>query len=153
MAAENQVVLDIPFQKQIGSILFGGEGFILQKLYGEGTAWIYSAGDIIEFTLVPGQMLKVATGNVVAWEGSVNYDIGTVGGVRTAIFGGEGLFVTTLTGPGKVLLQSMTMQKLVGSIIPLLPKPRSGSAGHHVAAPAPAAHHGGFHVTIGGGHH
>lgn len=98
-------------------------------------------------------MLKVATGNVVAWEGTVNYDIGTVGGIKTAIFGGEGLFVTTLTGPGKVLLQSMTMPKLVGSIIPLLPKPQSGGEGHYLAAPAPAPQHSGFHVTIGGGHH
>ncbi|HRR66957.1 MAG TPA: TIGR00266 family protein [Methanomassiliicoccales archaeon] len=120
LAAEASVALDIAFQRKFGAALFGGEGLILQKVYGEGTAFISGAGDFIEYNLLPGQSLKVSTANVAAWEASVSYDIQSLG-VKTALFGGEGLFVTTLTGPGKVVVQSMTMSKLANSILPYLP--------------------------------
>ena len=120
LAAEASVALDIAFQRKFGAALFGGEGLILQKVYGEGTVFISGAGDFIEYNLLPGQSLKVSTANVAAWEASVSYDIQSLG-VKTALFGGEGLFVTTLTGPGKVVVQFMTMSKLANSILPYLP--------------------------------
>ncbi|HOO03425.1 MAG TPA: TIGR00266 family protein [Methanomassiliicoccales archaeon] len=120
LAAEASVALDIAFQRKFGAALFGGEGLILQKVYGEGTVFISGAGDFIEYNLLPGQSLKVSTANVAAWEASVSYDIQSLG-VKTALFGGEGLFVTTLTGPGKVVVQSMTISKLANSILPYLP--------------------------------
>jgi len=82
--------------------------------------FISGAGDFIEYNLLPGQSLKVSTANVAAWEASVSYDIQSLG-VKTALFGGEGLFVTTLTGPGRIVLQSMTMSKLANSLVPYLP--------------------------------
>jgi uncharacterized protein (TIGR00266 family) len=126
LAAEQAVDLDIAFQKRFGAALFGGEGFVLQSLKGEGTVFINACGDFIEYNLQPGQMMKVSTAHTVAWESSVSYDIQAVGGVKTALFGGEGLFVTTLRGPGRVILQSMTLAKLANSLIPFLPKNDSG---------------------------
>lgn len=120
LAAESKVTLDIAFQRKFGAALFGGEGLILQKVQGEGTVFIAAAGDIIEYNLLPGQVMKVSTANVVAWESSVSYDIQSLG-IKTALFGGEGLFVTTLTGPGRILLQSMTLSKLANSLVPYLP--------------------------------
>ncbi len=90
LAAEASVALDIAFQRKFGAALFGGEGLILQKVYGEGTVFISGAGDFIEYNLLPGQSLKVSTANVAAWEASVSYDIQSLG-VKTALFGGEGL--------------------------------------------------------------
>jgi uncharacterized protein (AIM24 family) len=90
---------------------------------GQGTAFLHCCGDIIEMTLKPGEVVKVQTGLVVGFDNTVSYDIALAGGIATALFGGEGLFVTTLTGPGKVVLQSMDIEKLVASIIPYLPKP------------------------------
>ncbi len=118
--------MDIAFQKRLGATFFGGEGFVLQRFWGEGTVFLYAPGDLSEFTLAPGQTLKVSTGHVVGWEASANYDIQTVGGIKTALLGGEGLFVTTLTGPGKVILQSMTLEKLATALVPFLPKQTSG---------------------------
>jgi len=120
LAAEANVVLDIALQRKFGAALFGGEGLILQKVHGEGIVFISGSGDFIEYNLLPGQSLKVSTANVAAWEASVSYDIQSLG-IKTALFGGEGLFVTTLTGPGKVVVQSMTMSKLANSILPYLP--------------------------------
>ena len=122
LCAEDSVQMDIAFQRKLGATFFGGEGFILQQLSGSGAAFINATGDLIEMDLQPGQVLKISTGNVVGWQSTVSYDIQAVGGIKTAFFGGEGLFVTTLTGPGKVLLQSMTASKLAMSIYPFLPK-------------------------------
>ena len=116
------------FQRKFGAILFGGEGLILQRFWGDGTVFIHAPGDLIEYELRAGQTLKVSSGHAVGWEGSVAYDIQTVGGIKTAFFGGEGLFVTTLTGPGKVLLQSMTLGKLATALVPFLPQQTSGGA-------------------------
>jgi len=120
LAAEAAVSLDIAFQRKFGAALFGGEGLVLQKVQGEGTVFIAGSGDFIEYNLLPGQVMKVSTANVAAWEASVSYDIQSLG-VKTALFGGEGLFVTTMTGPGRIVLQSMTMSKLAASLVPFLP--------------------------------
>lgn len=112
LAAQTTVTLNIAFVKRLGAGLFGGEGFILEKLTGPGTVFIHAGGDHIEFELKPGEALQIDTGCVVGFDESVSYDIQFVGGIKTAIFGGEGLFLTTLTGPGKVIVQSMTLEKL-----------------------------------------
>ena len=110
--AESSVKLDIAFTKKLGAGLFGGEGFILQKLTGPGTAFIHGGGDFIEFVLAPGEVLQVDTGCIVAFDESVHYDVQFAGGIATSIFGGEGLFLATLTGPGRAIVQSMTLSKL-----------------------------------------
>ena len=112
LCAQSTVTLNIAFTKRLGTGLFGGEGFILERLTGPGTAFIHAGGDHIEFTLGPGEVLQVDTGCIVAFEESVDYDIQYVGGIKRAIFGGEGLFLATLTGPGKVIVQSMTLEKM-----------------------------------------
>jgi uncharacterized protein (TIGR00266 family) len=128
LCAEDGVELDIAFQKRLGAAFFGGEGFILQKLYGKGTAFIHACGDFIEMTLAPGQKIKVDTGSVVGWDASVTYDIQVAGGIKTSLFGGEGLFLTTLTGPGKIILQSMTLANLANALRPFLPT-QGGTSG------------------------
>lgn len=112
VCAQSSTRVDIAFVKKIGSGLFGGEGFILEKITGPGTAFIHAGGDFVEFTLGPGEVLQVDTGCIVAFEESVDYDVQFAGGIKTAIFGGEGLFLATLRGPGKVIIQSMTLEKL-----------------------------------------
>jgi uncharacterized protein (TIGR00266 family) len=110
--AQTTVQLNIALVKKLGAGFFGGEGFILEKLTGPGMVFIHGGGDFLEFTLRPGEILQVDTGCIVAFDESVNYDIQFVGGIKTAIFGGEGLFLATLTGPGRVIVQSMTLEKL-----------------------------------------
>jgi uncharacterized protein (TIGR00266 family) len=106
----------IAFNKKIGAGFFGGEGFILQRLDGDGKAFVHACGTIIKKELEPGETLRVDTGCLVALEQTVNYDIQFVGNVKTAIFGGEGLFFATLTGPGKVYLQSLPFSRLADRI-------------------------------------
>jgi uncharacterized protein (TIGR00266 family) len=119
LCAEQSVQLNIAMVKKIGAGFFGGEGFILEKLTGPGKAFIHAGGDQIEFDLKPGETLQVDTGCVVGFEESVAYDIQLAGGIKTALFGGEGLFLTTLTGPGKVIVQSMTLEKLRRELSPV----------------------------------
>lgn len=126
LCAEEGVKLDIAFQKRLGATFFGGEGFILQHLSGEGMVFLHAAGDLVEIDLTPGQVYKVSTAHVVGWEPSVTYDIQAVGGIKTALFGGEGLFMTTLTGPGKVIIQSMTLAQLANAVMPFFPTQSSG---------------------------
>ena len=121
LCSEPGVDLDIAFTKRLRSGVFGGEGFILQRLSGKGTAFLHCCGDIMEMTLAPGEVVKVETGLVVGFESTVDYSIALAGGVRTAFFGGEGLFLATLTGPGRVILQSMDVAKLATSLVPYLP--------------------------------
>lgn len=128
LCAEDAVDLDIAFQKRLGATLFGGEGFILQRCRGEGIMFIHATGDFVEFELAPGQMTKASTAHCVGWESSVDYDIQSVGGIKTALFGGEGLFITTLRGPGRVVLQSLTTAKLANALTPYLPKETSGNS-------------------------
>jgi uncharacterized protein (TIGR00266 family) len=112
ICAQSSVQLSIAFVKKLGAGFFGGEGFILEKLTGPGTAFIHGGGDFVEFTLQPGETLQVDTGCIVGFDESVTYDVQFVGGIKTALFGGEGLFLATLTGPGRVIIQSMTLEKL-----------------------------------------
>ena len=125
LGSETTVKLDMALQKRMGSMLFGGEGLILQRLSGTGRAFVHACGDLNVVDLAPGQQYKVSTANAVAWEESVSYDITAVGGIKTALFSGEGLFVTTLTGPGRIVIQSMTLGDLAESLIPYLPQSSS----------------------------
>ena len=118
VCAQDTVQLNIAFVKKLGVGFFGGEGFVLERLTGPGTVFIHGGGDFIDFTLAAGEMLQVDTGCVVAFDEGVNYDIQFVGGIKTAIFGGEGLFLATLTGPGRVIVQSMTLDKLRRELAP-----------------------------------
>jgi uncharacterized protein (AIM24 family) len=119
LCAQTSVQLSIAFVKRIGAGLFGGEGFILQKLTGPGAVFVHGGGDFVEFTLAPGEALQVDTGCVVGFDASVSYDVQFAGGIKTAIFGGEGIFLTTLTGPGRVIVQSMTLEKLRRELHPV----------------------------------
>lgn len=112
ICAQPTVQLSVALVKKIGAGMFGGEGFILEKLTGPGLAFIHGGGDFVEFNLAPGEVIQVDTGCIVAFDESINYDIQLAGGVKTALFGGEGLFLATLTGPGRAIIQSMTLAKL-----------------------------------------
>ncbi|MCC3866300.1 TIGR00266 family protein [Terrisporobacter petrolearius] len=121
LAAESSVELKTIFNKKMGTGFFGGEGFILQELRGRGTAFLEVDGDAIEMNLAPGEVIKIDTGNLVGFEDSVKYEVEFVKGIGNVLFGGEGLFLTKLTGPGKVVLQTMNMNEFalrVGSYIP-----------------------------------
>ncbi len=117
LCAARGIDINVAFTKRIGAGLFGGEGFILQRLDGDGLAFIHAGGTIIERELAPGQRLRVDTGCLVAFAPSVKYDIQFVGGFKNALFGGEGLFLATVTGPGKVYLQSLPFSRLADRII------------------------------------
>jgi len=112
VCAQTTVELNIALVKKLGAGFFGGEGFILQKLTGPGLAFIHGGGDFVNFQLGPGETLQVDTGCIVAFDEGVNYDIQFVGSIKTGLFGGEGLFLATLTGPGRVIVQSMTLEKM-----------------------------------------
>ncbi len=127
LCAESTVDMDLAFQKKMGSVFFGGEGFVLQKFTGTGTCFIHAAGDFTVVDLKPGQQYKVSTSHAVAWEDTVDYDISSSGSLKTALFSGEGLFVTTLTGPGKIVLQSLSLHDLAGALYPFMPKPSRSS--------------------------
>ena len=117
LCAAKGVQIGIAFQKKIGAALFGGEGFIMQRLTGDGLAMIHAGGTIIEKELAHGETLKLDTGCLVALMPSVNYDIQFAGGIKNALFGGEGLFLATLTGPGKVWMQSLPFSRLAGRVL------------------------------------
>jgi TIGR00266 family protein len=129
LCAAKGVSVGIAFQKRLGTGLFGGEGFIMQRLTGDGWAFVHAGGTLYERTLAPGEMLRVDTGCIVAFQRTVDYDIQFVGGIKTALFGGEGLFFATLRGPGKVWLQSLPFSRLAGRIIAGAPKTGSGGRG------------------------
>jgi uncharacterized protein (TIGR00266 family) len=125
LAAQPSVELSATMTRGIAAGLFGGEGFILQRLYGAGTVFLEIDGSLVERTLAPGQTIKVDTGNVAAFEESVNYQTEMVKGFKNILFGGEGLFLTTLTGPGKVWLQTMTLPSFAKRLLPFIPKSSS----------------------------
>ena len=122
LCAAKGVAISIAFQKKIGVGLFGGEGFILQRLQGDGLAFIHAGGTLVEKTLPAGARLRVDTGCLVAMQPSIDYDVEFVGGVKNALFGGEGLFLATLAGPGRVWLQSLPLSRLADRIIASAPK-------------------------------
>jgi uncharacterized protein (TIGR00266 family) len=117
LCAAKGVAVGIELQRRLGTGLFGGEGFIMQKLEGDGMAFVHAGGMVVEKNLEVGEVLKVDTGCVVAYTGRVDFDIEFVGGIKNTLFGGEGLFFATLRGPGKVWLQSLPISRLADRIL------------------------------------
>lgn len=142
LAAAKGVSVGIEFQKKVGAGFFGGEGFIMQKLEGDGMTFVHAGGTIHKKVLEPGETLKVDTGCLVAMTGSVDYNIEFVGGVKTAMFGGEGLFFATLRGPGEVWIQSLPFSRLASRIFAAAPQ-KGGSKGEGSVA-------GGLFDLLGG---
>lgn len=121
MCAENSVKMEMHFRKRLGAGFFGGEGFILQKVTGPGTVFLEIPGEVRGYTLKAGQTLKVDPGHIAIFEPSVSYDVAMVKGVSNILFSGEGLFLATLTGPGRVWLQTMPIANLAGKIAKYIP--------------------------------
>ncbi len=121
LAAAKGVSIGIAFQRRLGVGLFGGEGFIMQRLQGDGWAFVHAGGTLHERTLAPGEIIRVDTGCIVGFQPSVNYEIQYVGKIKSALFGGEGLFFATLTGPGRIWLQSLPLSRLANRIIAAVP--------------------------------
>jgi uncharacterized protein (AIM24 family) len=117
LCAAKGVSVGIEFQRKLGTGLFGGEGFIMQKLEGDGMAFVHAGGFIMERTLQPGEQLRVDTGCLVAYTKDIDYDIEFVRGIKNAVFGGEGLFFAKLRGPGKVWLQTLPVSRLASRIL------------------------------------
>jgi uncharacterized protein (TIGR00266 family) len=129
VCAAKGVSIGIAFQKRLGAGFFGGEGFIMQRLQGDGMAFVHAGGTLAERPLQAGQTLRVDTGCIVAFEPSVSYDIQFVGRIKSALFGGEGLFFATLTGPGRVWLQSLPFSRLADRILAAAPRHGGDSKG------------------------
>jgi uncharacterized protein (TIGR00266 family) len=121
LVAAKGISLGIAFQRKLGVGLFGGEGFIMQRLQGNGWAFVHAGGTLMERTLAPGELLRIDTGCIVALQPSVNYEIEYVGKVKSALFGGEGLFFATLRGPGKIWLQSLPLSRMANRIVSAVP--------------------------------
>ncbi len=126
LCAAKGVSIGIAFTRRFGAGLFGGEGFILQRLQGDGWCFVHAGGTLEEITLAQGQTLRVDTGCIVAMQPSVDYDIQLAGGIKTMLFGGEGLFLATLRGPGKVWLQSLPFSRLASRIYAAAPQTGGG---------------------------
>lgn len=124
MTAESSVDLKMEFTRRIGAGFFGGEGFFLQRITGPGKAFLEITGEVTEYNLKEGQTLRVDPGYIGAFEPTVNYDIERVKGIKNMFFGGEGIFLATLSGPGKVWLQSMPLQNLAMKIASKIPAKR-----------------------------
>jgi uncharacterized protein (TIGR00266 family) len=129
LVAAKGVSIGIAFQRKIGAGLFGGEGFIMQRLQGDGLAFVHAGGTLMQRDLKPGESLRIDTGCIVAFQPSVSYDIQYVGKIKTAMFGGEGLFFATLQGPGRVWLQSLPLSRLAGRIMAAVPGMGRGGRG------------------------
>lgn len=117
LCAAKGVSVGIEFQRKLGTGLFGGEGFIMQKLEGDGMCFVHAGGHVEERELFPGEMLKIDTGCIVAFTKDIEYDIQFVGGIKNTLFGGEGVFYATLKGPGKVWIQTLPISRLAGRIL------------------------------------
>lgn len=124
LCAEDSIQTSVAFTKKLSAGFFGGEGFILQKAEGNGHLFLEVDGDPIQKDLAPGEVLKVDTGNVVAFQPSVSYEIETVKGLGNIFLGGEGLFLTKLVGPGRVILQSQNFKDFANRLIPFMPQPK-----------------------------
>lgn len=129
LAAIGNVDLSVAFTKRFGAGLFGGEGFLLQKISGTGLVFLHAGGNMLEFNLAPGETLRVDTGCIVSLADTVTYDIQFVGGFRNALFGGEGLFYATLTGPGHVVLQTLPFSRLANRIAAAIGSTKEESKG------------------------
>ena len=121
LAAESGVELSVFFQKKLGSGFFGGEGFIMQRLSGQGTAFLEFDGHVVDYELQPGQQIVVDTGYLAAMEGTCSIEVRTVPGLKNMVFGGEGLFNTVVTGPGRVWLQTMPISNVAQLILSFMP--------------------------------
>ncbi len=121
MCAESSVEMKMHFRKRLGAGFFGGEGFILQEITGPGVAFVEIPGEVREYTLLPGETMKVDPGHIALFEPSVKYDITTVKGLTNVLFSGEGLFLATLTGPGKIWLQSLPLSNLAAKLAKYMP--------------------------------
>ncbi|MFM9908906.1 MAG: TIGR00266 family protein [Chitinophagaceae bacterium] len=117
LCAAKGVSVGIEFQRKLGTGLFGGEGFIMQKLEGDGMTFVHAGGHVFERELQPGEFLRVDTGCLVAYTKTIDYDIQFVGGIKNTLFGGEGLFFATLRGPGKIWIQTLPISRLASRII------------------------------------
>ncbi|MVT07498.1 TIGR00266 family protein [Chitinophaga tropicalis] len=117
LCAAKGVSIGIEWQRRLGTGIFGGEGFIMEKLEGDGMAFVHAGGMVIQRELLPGQVLKIDTGCVVAYTAGVHFDVEFVKGIRNMVFGGEGLFFATLRGPGKVWIQSLPISRLAGRLV------------------------------------
>ena len=126
MAAAKGVSIGIAFQKRLGVGFFGGEGFIMERLQGDGWAFVHAGGMLIERTLEPGELIRIDTGCLVALQSTIEYDIEYVGRIKSAIFGGEGVFFATLRGPGRVWLQSLPLSRLARRIVAAAPQTGRG---------------------------
>ena len=124
LAAESGVELSVFFQKKLGAGFLGGEGFVMQKLSGNGLAFLEIDGSAVEYELQPGQSMIVDSGNLAMMDATCSMDIVTVKGVKNALFGGEGLFNTVVTGPGKIVVQTMPVSGVAAAILPYLPADR-----------------------------
>ncbi len=122
LCAAKGVSVGIEFSKRLGRGLFGGEGFIMQKLEGDGMAFVHAGGTLAKKVLAPGEVLKVDTGCIVGFTKDVDYDIEFVGGIKNTVFGGEGLFFATLRGPGTVYVQSLPFSRLAGRVLAAIPR-------------------------------
>ena len=129
LCAAKGVSIGIDFRKKLGVGFFGGEGFILQKLEGDGLCFIHAGGTIIKKELMPGEKLKVDTGCLVAMTKDIKYDIEFIGGIKNSLFGGEGLFFATLTGPGYVWIQSLPFSRLASRVFASAPQVSSDQKG------------------------
>ncbi len=127
LCGERTVSLRVAFQKRLSAGLFGGEGFILQQLTGPGVVFVAVDGETVEYVLGPGQVLKVDPGYLALMDPTITYSVGLVSGVGTMLFGGEGLFLATLTGPGHVILQTTPVARLAGALYPYFPFPKQGA--------------------------
>ncbi len=121
LCAEKSVALDVFFTRKLGAGFFGGEGFILQKLTGPGTVFAELDGDAVEYHLKPGEVMKVEPGHVAMFEASVSFDIQMIKGIANILAGGEGVFLATLTGPGRIWLHSMTVSKMAHRLMEYMP--------------------------------
>lgn len=127
LCATPQIQLSLGFQQSLGAGIFGGDGFLLQKVSGMGTAWLELGGELIVRDLQPGETLRVHPGHVGAFEASVNFQITRIQGIRNMFFGGDGIFLAALTGPGRVWLQTLPLANLAHSLEPYLPAGRNES--------------------------
>jgi uncharacterized protein (AIM24 family) len=127
LCGAGEIMLQIGYQRTLGAGIFGGEGWVLQHLSGTGQAWVELSGEVISYDLRPGQVLRVHPGHVGMFASTVRFDIVTYSGIKNMIFGGDGLFLAALSGPGRVWLQSLPIANLAHAMVPYLPSPRGDS--------------------------
>src|SRR5450631_3634179 len=128
LCATPQIQVGVGFQQSLGAGIFGGDGFLLQRLSGQGTAWLELSGELVVKDLQPGETLRVHPGHVGAFQSSVSFQITTVPGIKNMIFGGDGIFLAALTGPGRIWLQTLPISKLAHKLMEYMPRPSRDAA-------------------------